>query len=114
MGNGNHKSVRTSFDSKLRWPGAWDLEVFRTGLEVPRMPSHRLERLAGQEGWFTPACLAMGVGGDKPPFLTCEFKEPERFSHMLVKGRLHLLDQSRLHIEACNAMVKIKTAAKIF
>ncbi len=55
------------------------------------MPSHRLECLAGKEGWFTPACLAIKIGGVKagspagqprwgasPPFLTCEFS-PRRF-----------------------------------
>jgi hypothetical protein len=41
------------------------------------MRSLRLEYLVAQEGWFTPVCLAMGVGGGKPPFLTCEFFQPE-------------------------------------
>jgi hypothetical protein len=31
-----------------------------------------IRQFAGQEGWFTPSCLAMGVGGGKPPFLTCK------------------------------------------
>ena len=37
------------------------------------MLCHKLECLAGREGWFTPACLTMEVGGGKPLFPTCEF-----------------------------------------
>ncbi|MFN2513133.1 MAG: SpoIID/LytB domain-containing protein [Pyrinomonadaceae bacterium] len=49
--------------------------------------SLRVGYLASQEGWFTPACLAMGVGGGKPPFLTCKFKQPERSSKNAVGQR---------------------------
>ncbi len=50
--------------------------------QFQRMESLKLECLAGKEAWFNPAWLAMGVGGGKPPFLTCEFKQPERLSEM--------------------------------
>ncbi len=55
--------------------------------QLPGMQSLRLGHLAGQEGWFTPAWLAMEVGGGKPPFLTCEFRQPERFSKSAFRQR---------------------------
>ena len=39
------------------------------------MGSLRLEYSQVRKGGFTPDCLAMGVGGGKPPFLSREFKQ---------------------------------------
>ncbi|MGI8898984.1 MAG: tetratricopeptide repeat protein [Pyrinomonadaceae bacterium] len=47
-------------------------------MEITGVPSHRWECLAGWEGWFNPARLAMKVSGGKPPLLTCKYG-PSRF-----------------------------------
>ncbi|MFN2512610.1 MAG: tetratricopeptide repeat protein [Pyrinomonadaceae bacterium] len=42
--------------------------------KVPAMLCHKLECLAGWEGWFTPAEFHRQSGGGKPPFPTCKFR----------------------------------------
>ncbi len=50
-----------------------------------------LRKFAGQEGWFTPADSQGQSSGGKPPFLTCKFRQPERFSE-------NVSHQSRNHL----------------
>ncbi|CAN5816379.1 hypothetical protein BH18ACI4_BH18ACI4_03810 [soil metagenome] len=62
--------------------------------------------LAGQEGWFTPADSQRQASGDKPPFLTREFMQPERFGESNWRQRRNSLPISpsevRVHLVSEN------------
>ena len=70
--------------------------------ELTATESLGVHKFAGQEGWFTPADFHSQASGGKPPFLTCEISQPERFSESALRQRRHPLPVSassvRVHL----------------
>ncbi len=59
----------------------------RVSPELTRMELLNFQYFAGQEGWFTPADSHPQASGGKPPFLTCELNQPQRFSSSALRQK---------------------------